>query len=346
MITIPKRLQRKDFRFIKVKSNKAPKEERWQNFNNYAYDDKGFQEYLKSNKMYGVVCGYNNLIVPDFDSEYLQNKIIHELPKTFTVKSAGRGLLHTYFITDKPESFKVIGLNKETLADIQGTGKQVIGAGSTLDNGRKYEVVDNSPIAFIKFEKIKQLFSKYDIAKKKPKSLPKEENDPICKEIKEKIKVKDVLNDYGVDTTDTNTGCPLHTDTTGRCLSYNDDVWHCFDCEKSGNIFHLVMEKEGISFIQAKEKLAEKAGIIHKSPPNEEAKVHSLKDMLQDGVPEVKWRVQNIVPITGTTILGGASGSLWFEQPIHGCEINNTGTLNLLDECVRANLTYQIHFNF
>ena len=34
--------------------------------------------------------------------------------------------------------------------------------------------------------------------------------------------------------------------------------------------------------------------------------------------------------------LGAASGSLWFKEPIFGTRINCIGTLNLLDECVKA----------
>ena len=58
----------------------------------------------------------------------------------------------------------------DTLADVQGEGKQVVGAGSVHPNGNKYVVVDGGEIAFISHSEIKALLSVYD---KKPKKEEK-----------------------------------------------------------------------------------------------------------------------------------------------------------------------------
>jgi len=116
-----------------------------------------------------------------FDSEEVQNKIIDKLPKTFTVKT-GSGLLHKYFFSSDNKSFKIFSKEMDTFADIQGKGKQVVGAGSTHPNGNKYEIFDDSKIAFIGYSELKALIMVYD---EKPK-----------KEIKEQIPKKYEGNDF------------------------------------------------------------------------------------------------------------------------------------------------------
>ena len=87
MIEIPEQLN--NLRFIKTKG-KIPCEEGWQIDKNYKINDNQFIEYLKENDTYGVLCGFNNLIVIDMDDENVQETILKQnlLPETFTVKTA------------------------------------------------------------------------------------------------------------------------------------------------------------------------------------------------------------------------------------------------------------------
>lgn len=57
--------------------------------------------------------------------------------------------------------------------------------------------------------------------------------------------------------------CPLHQDKHTLSLSVNakDGVWHCFGCQKGGNVFHWVQEVEGVAFGRALKLLAGEAGI-------------------------------------------------------------------------------------
>ncbi len=270
MITIPPQLQGAAFRFIKVNQDKSPQEMGWQKDGNYSYED--FKQYLTSNNMYGIVTGYSNLLVIDFDTEFMQEEIEPKLPKTFTVKSAGKGLKHKYFYADTtPKSFKVLDLNKETLADIQGVGKQIIGPGSVLANGRRYEVVDSSPIAQVKMSLIEELFSKYVNIEKEIKRTNNGNNiqkDDVVEKIRSSISVGSMLSSMGIDTNKNPTECPLHSSKGGRCFSYKDDVWHCFHCEESGDIFTLYMLKNNCDFKEAKIALAKQTGIeLEKDPP-------------------------------------------------------------------------------
>lgn len=315
MVTIPQRLQDDKIRLIKLAYQaKNPIEPKWQDHNNYTYYDKSFQDHIKNGGNYGVLTGEDNLIVLDFDSQKLQDEIVPKLPKTFTVKT-GSGLLHKYFKTDNPESFKLLDAEKNTLADIQGKGKQVVGPGSIHPNGNKYELIDNSEIAFLSMAENKALLADY---------LPKEQEvkqttgnnkqaDDDKAAIRAKINVPDLLRHYGIDTGRNPTCCPMHNSKGGKCLSFKNDLWHCFHCEEGGDIFSLMMAKEGISFAEAIQKLAKMAQIELKQTKQEatkqDFKIYSLQEIFDKGIKEPSWRVENIVTNRGITIIGGASCS-------------------------------------
>lgn len=56
--------------------------------------------------------------------------------------------------------------------------------------------------------------------------------------------------------------CPFHNEKTPSfSVSPAKQIFHCFGCGKGGNVFRFVMEIEGISFVEAVEKLAKRAGV-------------------------------------------------------------------------------------
>lgn len=56
--------------------------------------------------------------------------------------------------------------------------------------------------------------------------------------------------------------CPFHTDSSPSFhVNPNSQLYYCFGCQKGGNVFNFLMEMEKMSFIEAVEFLAEKAGI-------------------------------------------------------------------------------------
>ncbi|MGB9695838.1 MAG: DNA primase [Ignavibacteria bacterium] len=56
--------------------------------------------------------------------------------------------------------------------------------------------------------------------------------------------------------------CPFHPDRTpSLSISQKKQVYHCFGCGASGNVFTFLMEYEKISFYEAVKKLADRSGI-------------------------------------------------------------------------------------
>ncbi len=85
-------------------------------------------------------CDCANLV------ERIERETGHKMPRTFTVKSAGKGLPHLYF--RQTEMSRAIGNQKAAdQFDLQSVDKYVVGPGSTLDNGKQWEVTDDAPIA-------------------------------------------------------------------------------------------------------------------------------------------------------------------------------------------------------
>jgi len=262
---IPKQLKQRGIYFVLIeKEGKKPFEKDWQN-KKIEYDLVALNRHITfMNGNYGVRGGgEKKLVIVDFDSEELQKKIIDKLPQTFTVKT-GSGLLHKYFFSDGSQSFKIFDEELNTLADIQGEGKQVVGPGSIHPNGNPYEVVDESDISFIGYSELKALMMAHD---KKPKKeiapqIPKEyEGNNFLEQLKSALTLDSVLSDYGVDISKNPTNCPLHSSKGGKCLGFNDETWHCFHCEESGNIFSAVTKFKGCNFKEALEELVKKANL-------------------------------------------------------------------------------------
>ncbi len=87
----------------------------------------------------------------------------------------------------------------------------------------------------------------------------------IINEIRSKVDIVDIISSYlplsgkgknyfGV--------CPFHDDTNpSMSVSRDKQIYKCFSCGASGNVFNFVMDYEHVSFKEALAILAEKAGI-------------------------------------------------------------------------------------
>ena len=112
------------------------------------------KEWLLKGNNVGVIAGFNNLVVVDYDNQEVQDKAIQDLPASLTVRT-GSGGLHVYYkatgITSQPNKFKILDKNNNTLVDVQGRGTQVLCPPSIHPNGNEYELVNDLPIAEIDY---------------------------------------------------------------------------------------------------------------------------------------------------------------------------------------------------
>ncbi len=68
--------------------------------------------------------------------------------------------------------------------------------------------------------------------------------------------------------------CPFHNEKTGSfSVSENKQMYYCFGCHATGNVYTFLMKHENMSFVEAIQYLAEKSGIkLPEANESEEAK--------------------------------------------------------------------------
>ncbi|MDP1833889.1 MAG: DNA primase [Candidatus Moranbacteria bacterium] len=105
-------------------------------------------------------------------------------------------------------------------------------------------------------------------------------------EIKAKLNIVDVLGEYiRLERAGANyrARCPFHNEKSPSFMVSEDkQIWHCFGCQKGGDIFGFVMEMEGLEFREALKLLAEKAGIeLKKIDPRLTEQKNKTSDILE-----------------------------------------------------------------
>lgn len=87
-----------------------------------------------------------------------------------------------------------------------------------------------------------------------------------AQEVKERLSILDVVSSYvKLDKAGAHykARCPFHSEKTASfVVSPVRGTYHCFGCNKGGDIFSFVEEIEGIDFREALEKLAAQAGVV------------------------------------------------------------------------------------
>lgn len=73
--------------------------------------------------------------------------------------------------------------------------------------------------------------------------------------------------------------CPWHADSRPSLqINVEKQIWKCWVCDLGGDVFSFVMQREGISFVEALRMLAERAGIAIQVSRGSEGSNTSLED--------------------------------------------------------------------
>ncbi|MBO7722036.1 MAG: DNA primase [Kiritimatiellae bacterium] len=88
----------------------------------------------------------------------------------------------------------------------------------------------------------------------------------VVEEIKARTDLADLISSYGVRVVSAGSSkkacCPFHQEKTPSFnINENRGFYHCFGCGESGDAISFVRKMEGISFIDAVKKLAERCGV-------------------------------------------------------------------------------------
>lgn len=116
-------------------------------------------------------------------------------------------------------------------------------------------------------------------------------------QIKEKLDIATVVSSYiKLEKAGGNyrARCPFHNEKTPSFyVSPSRETWHCFGCNKGGDIFSFVEEIEGVDFSGALKTLADKAGVtLERGNPEERTEKGRLYALLADAALFFKKELQ------------------------------------------------------
>lgn len=94
--------------------------------------------------------------------------------------------------------------------------------------------------------------------------------------------------------------CPFHPDKNPSLhITQQKQVYHCFSCKASGNVYTFVQNYEKITFIEAAEKLAERAGIELKKNSSEPDQSNEISKLFEINKSAAKYYSHNLLNLSG-----------------------------------------------
>ena len=251
-----------DLKFCKIKKGtKKPFEADWPQ---KPYTWQEIQSHIKEEVNFGVLCGYEGLVIIDADTPALKEAVEKELPATFTVKTGGDGGgMHFYYIC--PEVKKKIVLQtsqKDHFGEVQSWGTQCVGPGSIhVKTGRPYIIVNENErkITELDYEKLLMAIKPFWTDIKEREKISAEELERLKHEQSDKYGESDINNLSILDVI-TTTGFkkatngelygsnPFHGSRTGMNFWINPlkNLAYCFRCSSGINIAQAIALTEGI----------------------------------------------------------------------------------------------------
>lgn len=252
-MNLPQQLQETKFRFLLIKPREKRPSDNWKDKKCHKkFDDKALVTHLQSGGNVGVLGGYGDLCLIDCDKEELTQELKRNLPPTLTEKSANG--MHFFFIVKDFEGFITLDIGSDHYGEVRADkGHQTVVSPSIHPSGKKYEILDDLPIAEINKD---DLLSAIEPFQKKQMDWEddKYENAMNCP-------INDIVNLSNLKQLGNGEfqgSHPIHGSTTGVNFTVNMDkgVWHCFRHGCGGNATHLIAMEEGL--MECGEKLEEK----------------------------------------------------------------------------------------
>jgi hypothetical protein len=211
-------------------------------------NDPKLQEWLKENGNYGVVTGFG-LTVVEIDIPELQEIAKTKLPETFTVLSPGHQGWHLYYVSSLDKPIRLRDEKGESVGEVQGPGKMVLGPGSVHPNGKVYKIVNDRPLAQVTRQQLVEAL--------KPWVIPDKETDLVEALARQERKQSNIdlnilqvvplagLHRQGNEYYGPH---PVHGSDTGHNFWVNPskNCWHCFRHKTGGGPLLWLAVEEGI----------------------------------------------------------------------------------------------------
>ena len=145
-------------------------------------------------------------------------------------------------------------------------------------------------------------------------------------QIKDRLSVVDVISGYiKVQKSGINfkARCPFHNEKTPSFyISPERQIWHCFGCQKGGDIFGFVKEIEGVEFPEALRILAQRAGV----------KLESFDPTVQDA-KAVLYEICE-------------TAARFFEKQLHGSSVGKKALAYLKDRGLHESTSREFRLGF
>lgn len=224
---LPEQLHNTEFKFFLAQAEqKKPFERLWNSTGNYNFFEEKLITHIRAGGNVGVCTGYGRLIVIDFDNAQYQKLKEKLLPRTFTIKTAGKGLKHFYYLL-KGEMIKKIGIGLENrICDIQAGRCGVMTSPSKIGR-RFYSVVEDRAIEEIDRDLLTEVFNIKSF--RRPSNRINNSNEIFPEKIQETI---ELLLKLGVPRTKgRHFKCPFHNmEGAGNMHVNSDGGLYCFHC--------------------------------------------------------------------------------------------------------------------
>ncbi|MEM4055693.1 MAG: bifunctional DNA primase/polymerase, partial [Thermoplasmatales archaeon] len=232
------------FRVLKIKPrSKEPLEKSWNTTNNYTFDSKEINDWIRQGGNYGITCPRGDCAFIDADSIEVQTALDGQLP-TFWYSTGREGhRQYVYKILDPP-------LRSIPLKDggyIKALGGYSLGPGSTHPSGRIYGLEKSDfTIREVRKEELLNVLAPFLLRRVEQK----ENKTVIGKKGVSWISLADLIDvsKFRKSGNQYQGPHPIHGSTTGTnlCVDVERNLWHCFRHDSGGGPLQWIAVQEGV----------------------------------------------------------------------------------------------------